>query len=137
MNRIILDTSAYINLFTGDNKVFSVLSSAETVYISAIVAGELHSSFSKTAKGLARKNEFMEFVKKPTVKFLQVTEETAEIYGKLISDLRNAGTPLPINDVWIAANAFETGSVIVTYDRHFLKIPGLRIWDELRHDEHK
>ena len=46
-------------------------------------------------------------------------------------DLRIAGTPLHINDVWIAAHALETGSILITYDRHFQKIAGLRRWDEV------
>ena len=33
-------------------------------------------------------------------------------------------------DAWIAANTFETGSALVTYDRHFAKIPGILLWDE-------
>jgi tRNA(fMet)-specific endonuclease VapC len=45
--------------------------------------------------------------------------------------LRKAGTPLPINDVWVAAHAVETGSVLVTFDAHFKEIKGLRLWDAL------
>ena len=54
-----------------------------------------------------------------------------KIFGKLKNDLKLAGTPLPINDVWIASHAMETGSVIVTYDRHFFRIPGVRVWQGL------
>ena len=39
-----------------------------------------------------------------------------------------AGTPIPINDVWIASHAMETGSVVITYDKHFNLVPGLRVW---------
>ena len=45
-------------------------------------------------------------------------------------DLKKAGTPLPINDVWIAAHTLETGSTLVTYDGHFKKIAGIRRWDK-------
>jgi tRNA(fMet)-specific endonuclease VapC len=43
-------------------------------------------------------------------------------------NLKKAVTPLPINDVWIAAHALETGSTLVTYDNHFKKIAGIRRW---------
>jgi len=51
-----------------------------------------------------------------------------ETAGHLKDNLRKLGTPIPINDVWIAAHALETGSVLVTYDDHFSRIPGLRLW---------
>jgi predicted nucleic acid-binding protein len=47
------------------------------------------------------------------------------------SSLKKAGQPLPLNDVWIAAHALETGSVLVTYDSHFSDVPGLRTWEGL------
>jgi tRNA(fMet)-specific endonuclease VapC len=42
-----------------------------------------------------------------------------------------SGTPIPINDIWIAAHSLETGSILVTYDDRFALIPGLRLWDEI------
>ncbi len=130
MKKIILDTSAYIDFFGGNRKILSALSFAETVYVPAIVLGELYSGFDLTARGVKKRNELAEFLRKPTVEIVPITDETAEFYGKVISDLKRNGTPIPINDVWIAANTFETGSVLVTYDRHFNKIPGLRVWNE-------
>jgi tRNA(fMet)-specific endonuclease VapC len=46
-------------------------------------------------------------------------------------DLKKAGTPLSINDVWLAAHALETGLTLITYDSHFKKIAGLRRWDKI------
>ena len=42
--------------------------------------------------------------------------------------MRQAGTPLPMNDVWIAAHCLQLGATIVTLDGHFSTVPGLRIW---------
>jgi tRNA(fMet)-specific endonuclease VapC len=50
-----------------------------------------------------------------------------------MASLRKSGTPIPINDVWIAAQCLETGSLLVTYYNHFAQIPGLRLWDEAGH----
>ena len=44
------------------------------------------------------------------------------------TSLKQAGTPIPINDVWIASHALEIGAVVVTYDKHFAMVPGLRLW---------
>ena len=51
------------------------------------------------------------------------------MFGKVKRSLAQAGTPIPINDVWIAAHTLETGCTLVTYDAHFKKVAGLRIWD--------
>ncbi len=59
-----------------------------------------------------------------------VGDETAEFYGQIVATLKRNGTPIPINDAWIAANTFETGSALVPYDRHFAKIPGILLWDD-------
>ncbi len=56
---------------------------------------------------------------------------TAEIFGEIKNFLKKSGTPIPINDVWIASHTVETGSVVITYDNHFKKVPGLRCWGEL------
>lgn len=61
------------------------------------------------------------FLSKPTVQVLEASLETADIFGMLKDNLKSAGTPLPIKDIWIASHAIETGSVLVTYDRHFIK----------------
>ena len=69
------------------------------------------------------------FLAKPAVAVLPVTRDTSDCFGLIKDSLRRKGIPLPINDLWIAAQSLETGSVLVTYDRHFLAVDGLRIWD--------
>ena len=50
-------------------------------------------------------------------------EDTAEKYAVIINSLWNAGTPIPTNDIWIAATAMQHGLNIVTTDPHYLKVP--------------
>jgi tRNA(fMet)-specific endonuclease VapC len=71
------------------------------------------------------------FLKKPSVLALNTSIETAELFGNVKNILKLAGRPIPINDVWIAAHALEHGAVLVTLDKHFSTIPGLRLWDTL------
>jgi len=129
MKTIILDTNAYTRLLAGDENVLGVVASADTVYMSIFVLGELHAGF----KGGTRENENREalknFLTKPSVKILNASSETAEIFGVVKNQLSRAGTPLPINDVWISSHGIETGSIIVTYDAHFDRVPGLRLWN--------
>ena len=131
MKKILLDTNAYARLLAGDEHVLDVVASAEVVFMSIFVLGELYAGFAGGTKERGNKETLDSFLLKPTVKILNATSETAKVFGMVKQDLKKAGTPLPINDVWIAAHALETGSALITYDTHFRKIPGLRRWDEV------
>lgn len=131
MRKIILDTNAYVGFLKGDEKVLAYLAQAACVYMPVFVLGELFAGFRAGKKEKENKKNLQRFLSKSTVSILEATMETAEIFGLIKDSLRKSGTPLPVNDVWIGAHALETGSVLVTYDRHFSAIPGLRLWDEL------
>ena len=129
MKKIILDTNAYSKLLTGDSDVLGIVASAEIVFMSIFVLGELYTGFSGGSKNRKNREILNTFLSKPSVKILNATSETADVFGSLMNTLKKKGTPLPINDVWIGAHAIESGSVTVTFDHHFLKIPGVRLWD--------
>jgi tRNA(fMet)-specific endonuclease VapC len=130
MKKILVDTNAYTRLLTGQEDVLDVIGTAETVYMSIFVLGELYAGFAGGTKERGNKDTLNRFLLKPSVKILNATSETAEVFGMVKQDLKRAGTPLPINDVWIAAHALETGSTLITYDSHFKNIAGLRRWGE-------
>ena len=117
------------NFLAGDQKVMDCIASSEIVYLSAIVLGELYAGFRGGKKYSENCHYLNQFLQKPTIHELDASHETSEIFGQIKYNLKKAGTPLPINDVWIAAQAVETSSVIITYDKHFTKIPGIRLWD--------
>ena len=129
MSRILLDTNAYSALMAGDEAVFGALADAECVYMSVIVLGELHAGFRGGRKANVNLARLSEFLRKPTVKTLSLTPETAEIFGEVKHALKTAGTPIPINDVWISAHALQTGARVVTFDKHFTMVAGLRTWE--------
>ena len=131
MKKIILYTNAYTRLLAGDENVLDVVASTETVFMSIFVLGELHAGFVGGSKERENRNVLKRFLLRPSVKILNATFETAEVFGSIKNSLTLAGTPLPINDVWIAAHGIETGSIIITYDTHFKQVPGLRLWDRL------
>lgn len=131
MKRILLDTNAYTRLLTGDANVLDAVAEAEQVHLSVFVMGELLAGFRGGTKLQQNRQLLKTFLSKSTVSLLGATAETAEIFGQIKNDLRKAGTPIPINDVWIAAHAMETGAVLVTYDGHFREVPGLRLWGQI------
>jgi tRNA(fMet)-specific endonuclease VapC len=127
MKKVILDTNAISALFRGSENVLRFISQAETVYISAIVLGELYTGFKHGSKEEQNRQWLTKLLEKPTVQTVDVSNETAEIYSDIMKALRKMGTPIPTNDVWLAAQAFETGSVLITLDKHFKNVQGLRL----------
>jgi len=128
LKKIILDSNTWSSYLAGDRNVLDALAAAESVYMSVIIIGELFSGFRGGKKEKQNRDILDRFLAKPTVNTIQVSAATTEIFGEIKHSLRMAGTPLPINDIWLAAHTVETGSVLVTYDSHFKKVPGLRLW---------
>jgi tRNA(fMet)-specific endonuclease VapC len=131
MNTVLLDTNAYTALLTGDERVLDAVAGAERVLMSAIVLGELCAGFEGGSRRAENHALLREFLGQAAARTVDVTRSTAEVFGVVKAQLKRAGTPIPINDVWIAAHAFETGAWVVTYDRHFLAVPGLLVWNRL------
>jgi tRNA(fMet)-specific endonuclease VapC len=129
VKKVLLDTNAYSALMNGSENVLAALGGADTVYLSIFVIGELLTGFYGGKRGEENRKMFERFKAGSTVKILHGTEDTSEIFASVKHALANAGTPIPINDIWIASHTLETGAVLLTNDRHFEKVPGLRICD--------
>ncbi len=127
--KILLDTCAYSELFRGDEKVLDALADAKRVYIPVTVLGELFSGFRNGKQESKNRSELREFLSQPSVRVLQTSVETADIYSSVVEGLRQIGKRIPTNDIWIAAHALDVGAVLITYDRHFDTITGLRKWN--------
>jgi predicted nucleic acid-binding protein len=124
---VTLDASAYSQLRRGHEAILDVVQRSETVALPAIVLGELHSGFRAGSRCAENTALLAQFLSKPTVRVLNVTEETALRYAEIDVYLRKRGRPIPSNDVWIAAVALEHGLQLVTLDVHFREIPMLLI----------
>ena len=123
--KVLIDTNAYSALGRGDPHVRAIVETVDEVIIPTIVLGELYAGFSLGSKKAKNIRELDDFLGKPGVTVIPPTKAVAERYGELIRVLREAGTPLPTNDIWIAATALETGSRILSMDGHFSIIPGV------------
>lgn len=132
MTKILLDTNAYSEFMTGNKLVFDYIIEAEEVYLSTVMIGELFAGFQGGRKYTKNKEDLKSFINKDGIKIINVSIETAEIFGEIKSELSKKGKMIPLNDIWIAAHTIETGSKIITFDSHFKQINGLRIWEELK-----
>jgi predicted nucleic acid-binding protein len=66
--------------------------------------------------------ELATFVANPVVEEIPIDRHVARAYSEIAHDLRAEGTPLPTNDIWIAAAAARVGAPLLTFDDHFSKI---------------
>lgn len=123
----LLDTNAYTGVMRGGEALLSALQHASAVLLSAIVVGELEYGFRHGQHYAANRRQLDMFVSQPFVDFLTVTRDTTRHYGRIMSDLRAAGTKIPTNDAWIAAHALENNATLWTRDRHFDRVGGVEI----------
>jgi len=63
-----------------------------------------------------------DFLANPVVREIPIDSHIARIYAEIVTSLKRAGTPLPTNDIWIAAAAARAGATLVTYDTHFAAV---------------
>ena len=121
--RFALDTNRMTDLFRGDLELAEQLGTAEEVWIPLFALGEIKAGFQGGTQ--QRRNEILlnRLLAKPTVGVLLPGRETAEQYARIFVQLRRAGTPVPDNDLWIAALVLEHDLVLITRDQHFERIP--------------
>lgn len=125
--RVLLDTNVYSALMKGQADAVDRVRRAERLLLSAVVVGELLFGFRSGSRYAKNLKELEAFLENPYVDFLPVTMATADRFGRVATWLRKKGTPIPTNDMWIAAHALETGADLVSYDHHFELVEGL-VW---------
>ena len=116
---VCLDSSAYIELIRGKRAIANYLAICDEIVIPAAVVAELTEGFCM-ARDVERQTLALgRFLDRPNVRFRAADYAVAIRYGFIARQLRRKGTPLPVNDVWIAATALEEGASILSYDHHF------------------
>ena len=123
--KILLDTSAYVGFKRNVAELVDMIVSANLVFFSPVVLGELMFGFrygSRFKKNMGDLNRFLEH---DAVELVQIGKITPDRYSRISVQLKRQGTPIPTNDIWIAAQAVELGAELITFDRHFENIEGL------------
>lgn len=123
--RLLLDTSAYSALVRGHPEVVRRVRGASRLLASPIVLGEILFGFRLGSREEENRRRLEEFLRGPYVELLEVTRTTAERFARIAAGLREKGRPIPLNDIWIAAQSMETGADLLSSDRHFREIDGL------------
>lgn len=123
--KIILDTSAYAWFKRNDVETVETIVQAELILFSPVVIGELMFGFRNGTRFKENMDDLNRFLEHEVVDLVQIGKITSDRYSRIAAQLKRQGTPIPTNDIWIAAQTMEHGAELITSDQHFERISGL------------
>ena len=123
--KLLLDTNAYVGFKRNITDLVEIIVGAEWILFSPVVLGELMFGFRNGTKFKENMKGLDEFLQHDVVEVAQIGKITSDRYSRIAARLKRKGTPIPSNDIWIAAQTMEHGAELITSDRHFNKIDGL------------
>jgi len=124
---LILDTNALSAIAEGEPGATNLFARSRLVAIPVIVLGEYRFGIAHSRHKREYERWLEEMVSVSRV--LEINEETALWYAGLRSQLKEAGTSIPSNDAWIGALCRQHALPLMSRDRHFDLIEGLRRLD--------
>ena len=125
ITRLVLDSSAYSHLRRGHPAVLDAVAAVRNVLVPVTVLGELEAAFDLGSRTKENRAALAEFLAEPFVSIITTTHPIARRYRQLVAQLRRAGTPIPVNDIWIAAATLDCGGHLLTFDGDFGRVSAL------------
>jgi predicted nucleic acid-binding protein len=125
--RLLVDANRFTDFARGNEDVVARFTAAEELWISLVVLGELRAGFVYGSKRRNNEQVLQQFLEGATVGVLYLDEETTKHYATVYGALRGQGTPIPTNDMWIAALSIQHDLTLDTRDQHFRHVPGLKL----------
>ena len=123
--RVALDTNRYVDLCKGEAETQSLLEEAEAVFLPFVVVGELRAGFAHGRRQAENERTLRRFLLKPGVDALFADDQTTHHYAAVFRQLRRQGTPIPTNDMWLAALVLQHNLALHARDAHFDHLPQL------------
>jgi len=126
---LVLDANALISLFDGsDGDLERALAGAEELIVPIVAYAEVMAGADNgTDRARRTVSALRGLLSMPNTRVLTITETTSRYYVKIFNLLKRNGTPIPTNDIWIAAMTMEVGGCLFTRDEHFARIPLLDV----------
>ena len=121
--RVLVDTNRYRDFCEGDPSALEVIQAAARLYLPFVVIAELRSGFLCGTQSRQNEKYLTMFLNSERVEALYPEENTTHHFARIFAQLRLQGTPIPVNDIWIAALAVQHDLVICSRDRHFDCLP--------------
>nr|VFK01371.1 MAG: tRNA(fMet)-specific endonuclease VapC [Candidatus Kentron sp. LFY] len=123
--KYLLDTNIVIALFANDPAVVGKIEKTEEIFVPSVVIGELFYGAKKSGRPERNSERIEIFVSDNMI--LSCNARIARLYGKVKNSLRKKGRPIPENDIWIAATAFQHDLILVSRDEHFEAVEDLKL----------
>lgn len=123
--RIVIDSNRYSDLCRAERHAVDVVSSAEEIYVPLIVVAEQRAGFAFGSRRDQNEKILTRFLNTDGVSVLLPDEQTTHVYAEVYAGLRRQGTPIPTNDIWIAALTIQHDLVLFARDKDFDHIPRL------------
>ncbi len=127
MRSLLPDTNVLVDFLNGVRGLSDIIETADRLVITPIVLGEFFAGLGPDVQSRRHDNALANLMEDAAVEYSAFSESTPLFYARTFQFLKAQGTPIPTNDIWVAAFAQETGSVLLTRDRHFRHIPTLLI----------
>ena len=128
MNTAMIDTNILIECFQRNRNISEAISQFDRILVCPAVLGEFKAGLDvNTKRGKKVKGLLDDFLDDPAVVLVPFTDETADYYARIFKTLKANGTPIPTNDIWIAASAIEHGASVLASDEHFSYVPMLKL----------
>jgi predicted nucleic acid-binding protein len=121
---LILDTNALSAAADREPAALEVVASAERLAVPVIVLGEYRLGIAQSRRRTEYENWLREWI--GTVTVLDINEQTAHHYAAIGMELKRSGKPIPANDLWIAALCRQHSLPLISRDRHFELVKGLK-----------
>ena len=121
---MILDTNALSAVADGETSVVNHIGKAERIAVPVVVLGEYRFGIAQSRHRASYESWLKEWI--AVVMVLSIDEETTHSYSAIGLELKKAGKPIPANDLWIAALCRQHSLPLLSRDRHFDVISGLR-----------
>jgi len=123
--RIAIDTNRYRDFCAAVPEAVERVAQAEEIHIPFVTLAELRAGFLCGTATCQNEKVLIRFLNSPRVRVLFPNEDTTHHYARLFAQLRTQGTPIPTNDLWIAALALQHDLALYSRDEHFTHLPQL------------
>jgi tRNA(fMet)-specific endonuclease VapC len=123
--RVALDTKRYVDLCKGVESTVEALETADVVLLPFVVLAELRAGFLLGRRQVENERALNAFLLKDGVEVLFADDQTTHHYAAVYRQLRKQGTPIPTNDMWLAALVLQHNLALHARDKHFEHLPQL------------
>ncbi|MEZ4270915.1 MAG: type II toxin-antitoxin system VapC family toxin [Myxococcota bacterium] len=120
--KLVLDTSGYCLGDLGNEEALALMERADSLFLPSIVYGELYYGFRYGSRFKQNQRRLDTFIEQFDVSVIYVDLDVARKFGDIFAALRKKGTPIPTNDIWIAACCMSVGGTLLTGDAHFSRV---------------